>query len=331
MEIQEIGEQGLLKIIQQYCPPGMIGDDAAILKSPPEKDLIITTDMLVENIHFSEQTTSAQDTGWRAVAANLSDLAAMGATPLGITVALGLPPHTPVNWVEQLYQGMKACLEPYQTSILGGDLVRSPVKTLSITAIGQNHPHHHIHRHTAKPNQVLLATGFHGLSRAGLELLINPSIGQTLTPEEQKTLIRAHQRPQPRLDILPHLWKYQDPPESITISGMDSSDGLADAVIQICQGSQVGAIIYRDQLPISPIVQKLVNPETALDWTLYGGEDFELILCLPPKIGEEMITQLKTGIIIGETRDHPGIWLVDQQDQHLRRELTLKKGFQHFS
>ena len=103
LRVQDLGEQGLLQRLQRFCPPEVVGDDGAIVTLSPGKSLVVTTDALVDGVHFSDRTTSAADAGWRAAAANLSDLAAMGADPLGITVALGLPGGVQVAWVEQLY------------------------------------------------------------------------------------------------------------------------------------------------------------------------------------------------------------------------------------
>ncbi|HBE47672.1 MAG TPA: thiamine-phosphate kinase, partial [Cyanobacteria bacterium UBA11369] len=129
MKIRDVGEQGLLQRLQRFCPAQIVGDDAAVLSMKPGCELVVTTDMLVDGVHFSDRTTSPQDVGWRAAAANLSDLAAMGASPLGITVGLGVTGDTEVSWVEQVYQGMIECLGEYDTPIVGGDVVRSPVVT----------------------------------------------------------------------------------------------------------------------------------------------------------------------------------------------------------
>ncbi|MGL5035286.1 MAG: AIR synthase related protein, partial [Microcystaceae cyanobacterium] len=110
LTVQDIGEQGLLARLQAYCPKEMVGDDGAILALAAAQSLVVTTDVLVENVHFSDSTTKPEDVGWRSAAANLSDLAAMGATPVGITVGLGLPGDTAVDWVESLYQGLQDCL-----------------------------------------------------------------------------------------------------------------------------------------------------------------------------------------------------------------------------
>lgn len=334
MKIKDITEQGILKILHRFCPPDIIGDDAAILLTQPNKSLVVTTDMLVNGVHFSDRTTSPQDVGWRAAAANLSDLAAMGAFPIGITIALGITGDTPVSWVEQLYTGITDCLQPYNTPIVGGDIVRSPTPTICITAFGQVEPSLTILRSNCQVGNAIVVTGVHGASKAGLELLLNPQLGKSLTEAERNSLILAHQRPQPRLDILPILWKCLSAnisSSAVLVGGMDSSDGLADAIVQICQASQVGARIERSQIPIPTSLTKLVSPEKALKWALYGGEDFELVLCLPPTIGKELVKKIGVGAaIVGKTTDDTDILLIDSQGIHPNEQLTLSQGFQHF-
>lgn len=325
--VEDIGEQGLLARLQRFCPPAIVGDDAALLSLTPGQSLVVTSDVLVDGVHFSDRTTTAQDAGWRAAAANLSDLAAMGANPLGITVGLALPPTAPVTWVEQLYQGMAACLELYQTPIVGGDLCRSSVITVAITALGQVSPSRAIRRATAVPGDAIVVTGFHGGSRAGLELLLHPASGQHLAEVDRVALIQTHQRPQPRLDVLTQL------PDArpYSISGMDSSDGLADAVLQICRASRVGARLHRQQIPIHPALLRWQPPSQALEWALYGGEDFELVLCLPPEPALQFVAALGTGAaIVGHTTREPGVYLVDETGQFSDQALTLEQGFQHF-
>jgi thiamine-monophosphate kinase len=330
MLISDLGEQGLLKLIQPYCLPNTIGDDGAILHPPVGCELVVTTDVLVDGVHFSDRTTTPFDVGWRSVAANLSDLAAMGATPLGITVGLSLPPNLPVVWLEQLYAGMQACLERYRTGIVGGDLTRSSVTTIAITALGVVGADRVIARSTAQIDDVIVVTGYHGDSHAGLQLLIDPELNQFTDADDlqvhRQRLITAHQRPQPRLDILPILDNLRASSSQVfPISGMDSSDGLADAIVQICRASKVGAIISRSSLPISPALSKMF-PDTAQASALYGGEDFELVLCLPELMAIELIKQIGTGaIIIGKiTR------LIDDTGQNPPIQLDLQSGFKHF-
>ncbi len=342
MKVSDIGEQGLLKILQRFCPSEIIGDDAAILNVDCDRALVVTTDVLVDNIHFSKITTSPEDAGWRAVAANLSDLAAMGASPLGITVGLALPGDVEVDWVERLYQGMSECLQKYNTSIVGGDLVRSPITTISITAFGQVHPNRCIRRHTAKIDDAIVVTGIHGASRMGLELLLNPELGQNLREADKQALILAHQRPQPRLDVLPILWDIPFLNPEFTISGMDSSDGLADAVLQICRASKVGAIVELQKLEwqklewqkilVSEALKNWLTPAQILEYTLYGGEDFELVLCLPSELAEIFVEKIgDNAAIIGKITSHPQVILRDQINKNPDQVLTLSRGFQHFN
>ncbi len=362
MQIREIGEQGLLRILQGFCPAEIIGDDGAVLpwvdpvgkmqetvdtqSLSDRRSLVVTTDVLVEGVHFSDRTTSPSDAGWRAVAANLSDLAAMGALPIGITVGLGLRGETEVSWLEGLYQGMVDCLQ--QTPIIGGDVVRSPTNTIAITAFGQVDPRRVIRRSSAQVGDAIVMTGSHGKSKAGLELLLYPEKYQqgsetTSFPEDYREMIRAHQRPQPRLDVLPYLAALADLADLDTltegshigaelnynVAGMDSSDGLVDAICQICRASGVGARIDRSALSIPEAITRMVSAKTALDWVLYGGEDFELVLCLPWAAAESLVQSLGAGAaIIGTITAEPAILLLSEREETLN--LTQEQGFQHF-
>jgi thiamine-monophosphate kinase len=399
MKVKDIGEQGLLRILQKFCPAEIVGDDCAVLPTNPNQSLAITTDMLVDGVHFSDRTTGPYYAGWRAAAANLSDLAAMGATPLAVTVALAVAPDTAVEWVEEFYRGMTACLQEYHTPIVGGDVVRSPVVTVAITAFGQVECDRTISRSNARSNWAIVATGVHGASRAGLELLLNPEFGQNLTEVDRASLILAHQRPKPRLDVLPVVWEIlgsegamepplsppqpkggkQDfnspgamepplsPPQAkggkqdfnspplakggpggvnspplakggpggvkspIAIAGMDSSDGLADAIIQICRASGVGAKVDRPKIPIPHIFSEIVSTEKALDWALYGGEDFELVVFLPMANAQLLVEQIGGGAaIVGIATDSTDIWLTDSSGIYPDAILKLDRGFQHF-
>ncbi|XDE64433.1 thiamine-phosphate kinase [Arthrospira platensis BEA 1257B] len=330
MEIRDLGEQGLLAMVKRFCPLEVVGDDAAVLSPLADQSLVVTTDMLVEGCHFSDRTTPAIAVGWRSVSANLSDLAAMGASPLGITVALGLRGETPINWVEQLYEGMAECLDQFQTPIIGGDICRSPINTISITAIGTVAPQRIIKRSTAQPEWAIMVSGAHGHSRAGLELLLNENLGASLSETEKRSLQHHHQYPQPRLDILPSLQKLWDSDPHLIIAGMDSSDGLADAIVQISQTSGVGARIEAQKLPHSNSLFQLAPAETVLDWVLYGGEDFELVLCLPCDRAQQLIKHIPGSAIIGVTTTETETILLTGTHSNSEIILTQKQGFQHF-
>jgi thiamine-monophosphate kinase len=336
LRVSDIGEHGLLQRLQHYCPPDMIGDDAAILAVDPGRSLVVSTDVLVDGVHFSlglatpQPTMTPADAGWRAIATNLSDLAAMGAAPLGLTVGLSLPGDVPVNWIDDLYRGMADCAQAYDTAIAGGDICRSPVLSLAITALGQVDPHRILKRTAAQPGDAIVATGQHGASRAGLELLLHPDASCPLTAEQQAELKRSHQRPRPRLDVSLILDRIGIWTSDRGIAGIDSSDGLADAIVQLCQSSGVGAVLERSQLPIPPALIAWRSPQQALDWTLYGGEDFELVLSLPVDLAERFIQQLPGAVIIGCIIDSPDITVRDRHDPTYRQTLSLSHGFQHF-
>lgn len=329
--VKDLGEHGLLKKLQGFCPRDVIGDDGAILATDPHKSLVVTTDVLVEDVHFSDRTTRAYDAGWRGAAANLSDLAAMGATPLGITVGLSLPGDKSVAWVEDLYRGLDACLKTHQTPIVGGDVSRSKVTSIAITAFGEVNPQRAILRSQARPGDAIIATGLHGLSRGGLEILLNPSKGKTLNSQARDKLLKAHQRPNPRLDILKYLAQI---PDHIAIAGMDSSDGLADAVQQICHSSNCGATINKEKLTLFSGLIDLAGPETAWEWLLYGGEDFELVLSLPMGYAVSLVDSLVKNLgsdaaIIGRITNTKGVQIINK-NTNSQLQLDTAKGFQHF-
>ena len=321
--VKDLGEQSLLKRLQRFCPADVVGDDGAILITDPDRSLVVTTDVLVDGVHFSDRTTDPFDVGWRSCAANLSDLAAMGATPLGITVGLSLPGEKTVFWVEEVYRGIDACLKTASTFLVGGDVCRSPVTSLAITAFGEVLPNKAIRRDRARVGDVIVVTGLHGLSRGGLELLLDPDRGKDLEPAERRKLIEAHQRPKPRLDVLPYLAAVPD------VAGMDSSDGLADAIVQICQCSRVGAIVNGSSLTIYSGLSKLAK-EMAWEWLLYGGEDFELVLCLPKNSASNLVEQIGgDAAIIGEITTTSEIKVV-YENSNVEKILDISKGFQHF-
>ncbi|MEM8831994.1 MAG: thiamine-phosphate kinase [Cyanobacteria bacterium P01_G01_bin.19] len=326
--VKDLGERGLLKKLQRYCPPSVVGDDGAILAISPQKSLVVTTDVLVDKVHFSDRTTSGYDVGWRATAANLSDLAAMGSTPLGITIGLSLPGDLEVEWVEELYRGISECLNLYPTPLVGGDICRSQVATIAITAFGEVDPQRTILRSSARSGDAIVVTGLHGLSRAGLELLLDPQQANNLEAAEVQRSITAHQRPLPRLDVLKYL---NDICSQVAIAGMDSSDGLADAIRQICEMSNVGARVDRSLLKIDSSLIKLAGVEQALEWVLYGGEDFELVLCLPLDLASSLVKKLGgDAAIIGTITEAKEIILVDRDTGREDITLNINKGFQHF-
>jgi len=344
--IADLGELALIEKLKPYCAIGAIGDDAALMSTRPNHNLVVTTDMLTENVHFSGRTTPPYSVGWRAAAANLADIAAMGATPLGVTIGLGLPGHTPLHWVEELYRGMTDCMNAHGGAIFGGDLCRSIQRTISITALGEVLPTQSIRRHTAVPGMTVVVTGAHGGSRAGLALLLEelePAAkgSKNSVLEHARGWIRAHQMPVPRFDALKDLRrvveqvkeKKKSGKKSIekpypTISGMDSSDQLANALLQISASSKVGMDIVRSDIVLPAGLKEAVGFETALKWALYGGEDFELVLCLPNEIAQEF-TKTRFATAIGKTTDSGIVRLLASKHSNVGSPVT-HESFRHF-
>lgn len=316
--LASLGELAILERLRPYCSIA-VGDDAVVQDLLPGYQLVTSTDVLVEDVHFSAQTTPPRSIGWRAAAVNLSDLAAMGAEPVGLTVGLALPGSTPWPWLEGVYQGIVDCLTQFGGEIVGGDLCRAPVASLAITALGQLPSGTALYRTAAQPGQSIVVTGPHGLSRAGLALLQGKSADAVPAPLQQQW-ITAHQFPQPRFDAIATLKALGIVPQ--TVAAMDSSDGLANAVVQLCRSSGVGAHLAPLSLP--PGLADWVGVDQALDWVLYGGEDFELVLCLSADQAAALQPRLPGCVIIGQTTADPA--QINLEDQ----PLTLDQNFQHF-
>ena len=188
-----------------------------------------------------------------------------------------------------------------------------------------------LYRHQAQVGDWIIATGDHGAARAGLACLLHTHREELLTREQRNLWQLAHQRPQPRLDLVPSLSSLET-----TIGAMDSSDGLADAVLQICRASQVGAELWAEKLPIPQGLIDWVGLETAREWTLYGGEDFELILAIPPLEAQKWLTAIasldlppnRSPRVIGQIMTETEVCLISGNGT--REKLSLEQGFQHF-
>jgi thiamine-monophosphate kinase len=313
--LADLGEWELIRRLGAFAPPDQFADDAALLPATGDSQLVVNTDVLVEGIHFSDATTAAADVGWRATAANLSDLAAMGCTAaVGITVALVAPAATPWPWVKGVYGGIKEALDTYGGVLLGGDCSGGSQRLLAITALGtwaaaapgaatatsqpgDNVSSGPIRRGDGLPGDLLLSTGPHGLSRLGLALLQGTIPAGGLDPSLVKRAIQAHRRPQPRFDAVRALIASRPAPLNWRVGGCDSSDGLAAAAAAIAASSGCAAQLNRDALPLDPAMAGL--PQAAA-WCLGGGEDFELVLALQPCWAEALVAALPGTTRIGE-------------------------------
>lgn len=268
-------EQQWIEIIKGLAGDELIGDDCAILPD----GALATTDMLIEGNHFLLDKVSLRDLGWKSLAVNLSDIAAMGGVPEFATVGLGLPPSFSHREFEQLYAGIVECANAFQTRIAGGDLTRSDKVVISVSLLGKCGPEGALLRKTARPGQAVVVTGDFGASAAGLWLLLTGTNGFPWCR-------RRHSRPAPRVHEARQLAKLTGGAGAL----MDASDGLADALIQIARQSQVSIKIEGNQIPIHEETQEvaMLSAQSALDLALYGGEDFELVATVPVSAVESL-------------------------------------------
>lgn len=326
MLLRDLGEWELLRRLAAFAPPGQFNDDAALLNARSDHQLVVNTDVLVEGVHFSDSTMGPADLGWRAAAANLSDLAAMGCTDVaGITVALVAPSSTAWSWVEGVYAGLRDALDPYGAVILGGDCSSGNERLLSITALGQVAAGAAIRRGDGRPGDWLVSSGPHGLSRLGLALLLEELDASRVSPALRERAIRAHRRPKPRLDAVGALHLSRPSNLSWRVGGTDSSDGLVAAVGAIAATSGCAALLERSHLPIDP---ELAQLESGEHWCLGGGEDFELVLALAPAWGEALLTALPEARRIGSLVEaRPGLVCWQESGQPV---AAAESGFSHF-
>jgi thiamine-monophosphate kinase len=300
-----------------------IGDDAAAWQPSRSHRSVITTDALVENVHFSLEWMSREDAGWRAMAANASDVAAMGARPRLTTIAFGVPPGARSHDILEWYRGMDACARTYGLEIAGGDLTRAPVWTIAITAIGEVRPSNLKLRSGARPGDVLAVTGAVGASRAGLFHLRGEI---ELDEPDRSGAIRAHRRPVARVEE--GLWLAAS---ANVHAMMDCSDGISTDVARLALASKAGAVI--DTVPVdasaAAAAQQLGEDATA--FALAGGEDFELIVSVAPRAFEHLSNrfQKKFGrplFRLGTVQADERVVVVKQG----REEPLERSGWDHF-
>ena len=303
--LADLGEWGLLERIAAFAPPGQLDDDAALLAERAGAVLVVNTDVLVEGIHFSDATLTAVDLGWRAAAANLSDLAAMGCREVvGLSVGLVAPPATRWSWVEGVYQGLAQALDRYGGQLLGGDCSGGLQRLLAITALGRLGSAGAIRRCDGKPGDRLVCTGPHGLSRLGLALLRQEPLTASLPLDVERQALSAHRRPTPRLDAVKALEETRPVGRAWRVGGTDSSDGLAAAVAAIARASRCHALLNRADLPMARGMNCLPQAEA---WCLAGGEDFELVVALEPNWAEMLLKALPGATGIGCLESELGI------------------------
>ena len=321
--IKDLGEIELLNRLKIFMRPGQIDDDVAEIKSI-NKNLLINTDLMVENIHFSEKISSAKDIGWKSIVTNVSDLICSGSENIiSFTVGLVLPPSTNWEWVENLYKGMNEAMKKFGGEIIGGDCTSGEIKMISITAIGEMNQLR-LHRGNALPGDFIVSTGFHGLSRLGLALLTNEKLPSEvqLSPQLIKRAIETHKRPYPGLKALAALIECKPGITSWRAAGTDSSDGLIESIRGICQSSNCQAVLSR-----TSILKDSDWPKDLIwnEWVLNGGEDYELILCIPKEWAEALSKKLNSAKIIGFIKKgKPNIFWDDLEEINIAQSNLFK-------
>lgn len=293
MRIDEIGgEFGLIERVQNYHAGSggnglvlSIGDDAAIVSLNSYEQAIVTTDLLIEKVHFRRDWSDPYSIGWKAAAVNLSDVAAMGAVPTFAFLSLALPAKETVENVDRLYDGFMDCLNRYGARLAGGDTSVSPdLLMISVTQMGVVKANRALTRSNARIGDILLVTGNLGDSACALTLLKEFGIGKA--EKIDKDLINYHRRPQPRV-----VAARAAAGTGKVHAAMDISDGIVGDVKKMCAASGVGARIDSVDIPVSSAVKRAaeVLKKDPVAIALAGGEDYELLLAVAPSDVDDVV------------------------------------------
>ena len=260
-----------------------IGDDAAVLQTSAKSRTLVTTDFLTEGVHFRSKWTPPRDLGRKAMAVNLSDIAAMGGVPLTAVVSVGLPRGTSVAFAEALAAGLAEQARRHRVTIVGGDTCAAERLFVSVTLLGAVEIGREVLRSGAQPGDRLYVTGTLGASAAGLAMLRRPRRSGRRGPRgadraAQHAVIRAHLDPAPRV-----LFGRALGLSGIARAMIDLSDGIAKDLPRLCEASGTGAVLGASALPVDPAARRLLGSRRALDAALAGGEDYELLFAARPE------------------------------------------------
>jgi thiamine-monophosphate kinase len=334
-QLSDLGEFGLIdhltknfKINQKSTIKG-IGDDAAVLEFTNKK-IVVSTDLLIEGVHFDLSYVPLKHLGYKAVIVNLSDVYAMNAIPTQITVSIAVSNRFPLEALEDLYAGIETAANFYNIDVVGGDTTSSNTGLLiSITAIGE--VEHEVYRSGAKPNDLLVVSGDLGGAFMGLQVLEREKEVYKVNPNNQPDLaqysyiIERQLKPEARKDIIQLLRDLEVTPTSM----IDISDGLSSEIIHICKQSNVGCDLYEEKIPLDPQVISACE-EFSIDSTtvvLNGGEDYELLFT----ISQEDFPKIKANpnfSVIGFIKEaSEGMHLITRDDSKIPIKAQGWKNF----
>ncbi|WP_299430813.1 thiamine-phosphate kinase [uncultured Maribacter sp.] len=325
--LESLGEFGLInhltknfKITKTSTIKG-IGDDAAVLDFK-DKKVVISTDLLVENVHFDLSYMPLKHLGYKAVMVNLSDIYAMNAKATQITVSIAVSNRFPLEALEELYAGIKTATDKYKVDLIGGDTTSSTKGMLiSITAIGEANEEDIVYRNGAKPKDLLVVTGDLGGAYMGLQVLerekevfkVNPNNQPDLEPYSY--IVERQLKPEARKDIPELLKELGVHPTSM----IDISDGLSSEILHLCENSKVGINLYEDKIPLDPTVISTCE-EFNLDGTtvaLSGGEDYELLFTIDQKEFPKIKGNPNFSVVGHTTEENEGAFLISRNNSKI--------------
>lgn len=337
-EISTLGEFGLIDRLTKDFPIKNastqvgVGDDCAVLDYAGKKTLV-TTDLLLEGIHFDLTYVPLKHLGYKSAVVNFSDIYAMNGTPRHITVSLGISNRFTIEHIDQLYAGIRLACEQYGVDLVGGDTSASVTGLLiSITCIGEGEEGKIVYRSGAADTNLVCVSGDLGAAYMGLQLLERERIVGKDDPDFQpdfagkEYLLERQLKPEARRDVIAELRELGIQPTAM----MDVSDGLSSELLHICKASNVGCRIYEDRIPIdyqTAIMAEELNMNLVTA-AMNGGEDYELLFTVP-LTDHEKVQQMKTARLIGRiTKPELGACLVTRDDN----ELPLKaQGWNAFN
>ena len=337
-EISTLGEFGLIdritesfKLNNESSIVG-VGDDAAVLDYKNKKTLV-TTDLLLEGIHFDLRYVALKHLGYKAAVVNFSDIYAMNGRPKQITVSLGISKRFTIEHIEQIYEGIKVACEHYGVDLVGGDTSASVTGLIiSITCIGEGEDGKIVYRNGAKDTDLICVSGDLGAAYMGLQLLerelkVSRDVGEGFEPAFQgrEYLLERQLKPEARRDVIEELAEIGVTPTAM----MDVSDGLSSELMHICKHSGTGCRVYEDRIPIdyqTAIMAEEFNMNLVTA-ALNGGEDYELLFTVP-LVDHEKVAAMKSAKIIGRiTKPELGCYMVTRDDNEIELQAQGWNAF----